>query len=88
MKVVKYILQAKVIRNGKEETINKNFRHLVNARKYLRDLKNKLGVSCKPLSSNNNETFTTECEGENIKIMVEIKRNRIIKKKKEETQKQ
>ncbi|ACP35235.1 conserved hypothetical protein [Sulfolobus islandicus Y.G.57.14] len=88
MKVVKYNLKAKIERAGKEPiTIEKKFRKLVNARRFIDELVGEAQVKCTPLSKS--ETLMTkQCEGDQVKYFFEISIERIKKPKKEETKKE
>lgn len=87
MKVVKYKMKVKVKANGKETIFEKTFRHLVNARKFIKELIKDEDVNCTQLNSNG-DIFTKECTGEKVSYFFEIKRVRITKPKKEEKKQQ
>ncbi|QXJ29512.1 hypothetical protein J5U23_02381 [Saccharolobus shibatae B12] len=88
MKVVKYNLKAKIEKPGKESvTIEKKFRKLVNARRFIDEIVGEDQVKCTPLSKS--ETLMTkQCEGDQVKYFFEISIERIKKPKKEETKKE
>ncbi len=83
MKVVKYHLKAKVEVGGKEEVKELTFRHLINAREYMKETADKLDVKCSKLNVAG-DTYTMQCEGDSVKVFFEVKRERIKKQKKEE----
>ncbi|AAK41357.1 hypothetical protein SULI_10615 [Saccharolobus solfataricus] len=84
MKVVKYNLKAKIERAGRDPiTIERKFRKLVNARKFIDEVVGEDQVKCTPLSKS--ETLITkQCEGDQVKYFFEITIERIKKPKKEE----
>ncbi|AOL15551.1 hypothetical protein BFU36_01040 [Sulfolobus sp. A20] len=83
MKVVKYHLKAKVERTGKDTiTIERNFRELINARKFIDELVKEADVKCTPLNRSEN-LITKQCEGNGVKYFFEIGVERIKKPKKE-----
>ncbi|QGA54239.1 hypothetical protein GFS03_06460 [Sulfolobus sp. E5-1-F] len=88
MKVVKYNLKVKIERAGKEPIIiERKFRKLANARRFMDELVGEDGVKCTPLSKS--ETLMTkQCEGEQVKYFFEINIERIKKPKKEEAKKE
>lgn len=75
-------MKVKITKNGKETTFERTFRHLVNARKFIKELTEDEDVKCTPLNSAG-DTFTKECKGEKVSYFFEIKRIRIVKPKKE-----
>ncbi|MEM0373024.1 MAG: hypothetical protein QXV69_04875 [Sulfolobaceae archaeon] len=86
MKVVKYEFKASIInQGGKEEIITRNFRHLVNARKFIKELKLKYDLSCGNLTTKD-DTYITECKNEKVVVKIEIKRIRLKKKKEDKTE--
>ncbi|BCU70957.1 hypothetical protein [Stygiolobus caldivivus] len=86
MKVVKYHLTAQIIRGDKEEKIERKFRHLKNAKEFVRELTSKGEVKCGEYSQQNG-LLTRECNGEKLTIKVEIRTERIKKIKKEKEEK-
>jgi len=86
MKVVKYLLQAKIVSGNKEEVISRNFRHLKNARNFINELKEKYDLECNKLEMKNEELYITECKNDKMSINIEIKKVRLKKKKEEKTE--
>ncbi|WP_338601988.1 hypothetical protein V6M85_01260 [Sulfolobus tengchongensis] len=86
MKVVKYHLKAKIEKAGVEPiTLERRFRKLVNARKFIDELVKEDDVKCTPL--NRSETLLTkQCEGTQTKYFFEITIERIKKPKAKEEQ--
>ena len=83
MKVVKYNLKAKIVKQGKETIIERKFRKLINARKFINELIKDKDVKCTPF--NKSETLITrQCEGNDEKYFFEISIQRIKKPKKQE----
>ena len=87
MKVVKYYLTAQIVRGDKEEKVERTFRHLKNAKEFVKQLVSKEKVKCGEYTQKDS-LITRECEGEKVKIKVEIKVERIKKIKKEEEKKE
>ncbi|MCI2414518.1 MAG: hypothetical protein MPF33_04575 [Candidatus Aramenus sp.] len=87
MKVVKYHLKAKVQAGGKEEVRESTFRHLANARKYMKETVERLGAKCSKLNVAG-DTYTMQCEGDSVKVFFEVKRERIKRVKKETEKKE
>ncbi|MEW9492083.1 MAG: hypothetical protein TQ35_0007795 [Candidatus Aramenus sulfurataquae] len=87
MKVVKYHLKAKVQAGGKEEVKESTFRHLANARKYMKETAEKLGAKCSKLNVAE-DTYTMQCEGNSVKVFFEVKKERIKRVKKETEKKE
>jgi hypothetical protein len=82
MKVLKYHLKAKIQLKDKEEYKEYTFRHLINVRKFIGEMSNKYDVRCSKLNSSG-DTYTTQCEGDSTKLFFEVKKEKIVKPKKE-----
>ncbi|MCY0862691.1 MAG: hypothetical protein OWQ52_09780 [Metallosphaera prunae] len=82
MKVVKYELEGKIEINGKITTFKRKYRHLKFAKDYIRSL---TGAEVK--WSEDKDKITAEYKGQGISYQFEIKRNRIVKPKKESQEK-
>ncbi|EZQ01905.1 MULTISPECIES: hypothetical protein [Acidianus] len=86
MKVVKYRMKATLTLGDKETTIERTYRHKVNAVKFIKEMGEKYKAKCRPLNNSEN-IYTTICEGNKTKISFEIKREKILKPKKEDQKK-
>lgn len=82
MKVVKYHLTVQITKGDKEEKIEKKFRHLKNAKEFVKELVSKEKVKCGDYNQKDG-LLVRECSGEKIKIKIDIKTERIKKVKKE-----
>ncbi|BCS93854.1 hypothetical protein L3N51_00547 [Metallosphaera sp. J1] len=82
MKVVKYELEGKIEINGKITTFKRKYRHLKFAKDYIRSL---TGTEVK--WSEDRDKILAEYKGQGISYQFEIRKNRIIKPKKEKQEK-
>ena len=87
MKVVKYHLTVQITKGDKEEKIEKKFRHLKNAKEFVKELVSKEKVKCGDYDQKDG-LLVRECSGEKIKIKIDIKTERIKKVKREEGKKE
>lgn len=84
MKVVKYYLTVQITKGDKEEKIERTFRHLKNAKEFVKELlsKQKEKLKCGDYEQKDG-LLVRECSGEKVKIKINIKTERIKKAKKE-----
>ncbi|QKQ99546.1 hypothetical protein GWK48_03290 [Metallosphaera tengchongensis] len=83
MKVVKYEVEGKLEKNGKTTTFKRKYRHLKFAKEYVRSLTE---GECK--WTEENDKIRIQCSSQSSTYEFEIRKNRIVKPKKQEPKKE